>query len=286
MHSGHWLLEPLGYLARFKEKWEIDEIVKSFYNLLGAQFETLPEMWMPNPGQDVGCTGLASVLALPALLAGLVSRARIPAALLFLLGYIPLSGMIKAQPYFPRYNVILLAGFALLWGGTKIFLRGNRRWLLSGIVALNVCALLGVVSTPIYLDRTEWSQPGGLFYYISDMDREIISNTLNGHPLLVITEGEMEALLVGPEIAFPLSYVICPADGDWAKELRISSDKSHWLAFVHNGKKSIRPGPEWERPGFHSCSGISTQILEKELSSAGWTRYRSNHMVDLWRFHY
>jgi len=75
MHTGYWLLEPLGYLTRFKETWEV-EAVRSFYNALGAHFESLPDIWKPYPGQDTGYTGLASVLALPLLLAGLSTRAR------------------------------------------------------------------------------------------------------------------------------------------------------------------------------------------------------------------
>ncbi len=283
MHTGHWLLEPLGYLTRFKESWEI-EAVKSVYNFLGANFERLPDIWKPYPGQSLGYTGLVSVLALPVLFAGLSSKVRIQAALLFLLAYIPLSGMILPQPFFVRYNVVLLAGYALLWGGTNVFRRGNRRWILIGIVALNVCALLGVVVIDIYEDVTQWSQPGHRYYYISKRDRQLISSTLKGRPLLVVTGGELESLLLGPQITFPLRYVICPADGNWEKRLRVASHRSVWLALVHNGEKSIIPGPIWKRPTSHVCSEVSTHLLEDEFMKAGWTRYKSNDKVDLWRF--
>ena len=283
MHSAHWVLEPLGYLTPFKKEWAV-KTVKTVYNFLGAHFESLPHIWSPFPGQDRGYTGLASVLVLPILFAGLPSRVRLYAVLLFLLGYLPLSGMIRPQPFFTRYNVVLLAGVALLWGGTGMFQRGRRRWLLAGVVALNVCALLVVVASFIYMDKTKWSQPGGLYDYISDEDQETISDALDGRPLLVISAGQLGALLVDTNIEFPLRYVICPADGNWERLLRRVAGKSHWLALVHNGEKTIVPGPIWERPGSHACAAMQTSLLEDKLSAAGWRRYRSNTKVDLWWF--
>jgi hypothetical protein len=287
MHTGYWSLEPLGYLTRFKEHWEV-ELVRSVYNALGAQFETLPDMWKPYPGQDTGYTGLASVLALPLLLAGFSVRARIAATLVFLLGYLPLSGMINPQPYFSRYNVILLAGFALLWGGTGLFRRGKRRWFLIGIVALNSCALLGAVSINAYLHATKWSRDGGLYHYISDGDRDKIAASLEGRPLLIVTESStnlssMDALLTGPQIAFPIKYLVCPDDGDWVKNLSSYAGGPNWLALVHNGRNSIIPGPDFERPGVHACSEVPIGLVQEALRSAGWTRYRNGKYVDFWK---
>ncbi|MBI5447052.1 MAG: hypothetical protein HY900_38275 [Deltaproteobacteria bacterium] len=282
MHSVHWLLEPLGYLTRFRHAWEL-EAVKAVYNVAGAGFERLPDVWKPYPGQDLGRTGLATVLALPFLLAGLPRKARLEATLFVLLAYVPLSGMIASQPFFARYNVIVPAGFAVLWGGTRLFRRrGRRRWLFA-VVALNAAALFGVVSIDVYLDRTNWAKPGGLYHYVSDADRELVARTLSGRPLLVLTEGELEALLVGPEVAFPIRYLICPTDGDWDRELRAASSRSEWLAFVHAGRDSLTPGPEWSRPGVHACGQTSRAVLERALWKVGWTRYRSGDKVDLWR---
>jgi len=210
------------------------------------------------------------------------------AIFIFLLGYLPLSGMINPQPYFTRYNIILLAGVALLWCGTGVFRQGRRRWLLVCIVAINTCALLGAVSINSYLHQTRWSQDGGLYYYISDEDRDTVAKSLGGRPLLVMTESStnvssMDALLTGPEIAFPLNYLVCPADGDWLKSLRNAAAKPGWLALVHNGRNSINPGPDFERPGFHTCSEVPISLVEDALRSAGWTRYRNNRFVDLWK---
>jgi hypothetical protein len=288
MHSCYWFLEPLGYLTRFREDWEI-ETIRSIYNAVGAHFTSLPDNWKPHPGQDTGYTGLASVLALPLLFAGLSPKVRNFALLIFLLGYLPLSGMIKPQPFFARYNVLLLAGIALMWGGTGIFARGKRRWILAGVVALNLCALLGLVTINIYMYAVKWSQPGGIYFYVSDEDRRTIGSSLNGRPLLVMAESSekvasLDALLTGPQIAFPLRYVICPDDGNWPKAFRHLAGESNWLAFVHNEQDTMIPGPEYERPGDHRCAEVPTLVLETALSSAGWTQYRINQYVNLWTY--
>jgi hypothetical protein len=283
LSTGHWLLEPLGYLTPIRERL-IKGIAKTVYTALGAEFKELPERYKPWPSQDVGRTGLASILMLPLLLAGLPRRAGIGAALLLLLGYMSSSGMIRFEPYNARYIVVFLAGFALLWGGSRLFQHGKRRWVLTAMVTLNVCALIGVVATRFYLDANITSQPGRAYHYLADDDRKTIAGTLAGRPLLVITNESLDALLVGTGIDYPLNYLICPADGDWEREMRKASLKSNWLALVHDGRKSMLTGPIWDRPGSHSCTEqVSTQQLEDALSRAGWQHYRRDQIVDLWR---
>lgn len=285
MSTVHWLLEPLGYLTPIPalETW-VKGVAKTVYNFFGAHFEELPEKWKPWPAQDIGRSGLAAIIFLPILFLGLSLRVRIQAALFLLAGFIPLSGILHSQPWFSRYTVVLLAGYALIWGGTGLFLHGNRRWGLTVIVALNVCALLGVVAMRLYVDKTTKSQPGGAYYYLSDEDRRTIARTLTGLPLQVITNESLDALLVRPGIDYQLSYIICPADGDWSQELRKASLTSNWLAIVHGGQNLILTGPaDWHRPGSHLCHEVSTQALEDALKRAGWRLYRHNHLVDLWR---
>lgn len=286
MSAAHWLLEPLGYITPIMPSW-VKRVATSFYSIIGASFSEIPRGWEPWPGQDVGSSGLASILALPALFIGLPSRVRVTVAVVFLLGFIPLSGILHYMPYSARFFTVLLAGYALLWGGSKLFLRGKSRWLLTGIVTLNVLALLGVVSCRFYVDEVINSKPGGVYYYIADDDRKIISNGLKGSPLLVISGGEFDALLAGPDINFSLRYIDCPSDGDWNQEFRNASVNSNWLAIVHNGQKSILPGSVWHRPGSqtHSAnSEVSMQALEDALTRSGWRLYRRKRIVDLWKF--
>jgi hypothetical protein len=246
----------------------------------------LPESWKPWPAQDISHSGLAALVFLPVLLFRLPTRARLPATLLFLAGFISLSGMLHFNPYTGRFFVLLLAGYSLIWGGSNFFSRGYRRWLLTGIITLNVCALLGVVAFRSYVDATSKSQPGGAYYYLSDEDRHTIANTLSGRPLQIITGDSMDALLTGPDIAYPLRYIICPANGDWNQELKRAALKSNWLAIVHGGKKSMPTGPaDWHRPGSYTCPEVSLQDLQGSLTNSGWRMYRHNPLVDLWRFH-
>jgi len=283
LSTGHWLLEPLGYLPKSMRTLANEEVTH-VYNQLGARIEVLPESWRPFPTQDAGRTGLAAVVMLPLLLLGLSSRARLAATLLFLLGFVSLSGMVHFQAWNTRYTVVLLAGYALLWGATRLFLRGKRRWLLAGLVALNVCSLVGVVCISIYWARTSNSSPGDNYNYLAEEDRGTISGTLSGRPLLVIKDESLEALLAGPDISFPLSYLTCPADGDWERELRNAALTSNWLAVVHNNQKSMQAGPDFNRPGFITCSEVSTRYLEDALTRAGWHLYRHNRIIDFWRF--
>ena len=283
LSAGHWLLEPIGYLAPVMEN-QMKGAAKAVYNSLGANLEELPESWKPWPAQDVGRTGLASLLLLPALFAGLAASARIPAALIFLLGFVSLSGVIRFSPYAARYLVVLFAGYALLWGGTGLFRRGNRRWILAALVALNVCALIGVVSLRYYHDAKK-SQPGGTYDYISAEDRRTVAGTLKGRPLLAIAHpyDSLDALLVGPTIEYPLAYLSCLADENWQREFHKASLRSNWLVIVHDGKESMM-GPTWHRPGVHAYSDVSNQALENALTETGWQPYRRNRHVDLWRF--
>ena len=285
MSAGHWLLEPLGYLTPIPAlETGVKGVAKTVYNALGAGFDELPDKWKPWPAQDVGRSGLASILFLPLLLLGLSARVRIQAAMFLILGFVPLSGILHSQPYFARYTVVLLAGYALLWGGTGLFLRGNRRWVLTALVALNACVLLGVVIMRSYVDKTITSQPGGAYYYLSEEDRSCIARSLAGRPLQVITNESLDALLVGPEIDYPLSYIICPADGDWVQKLRKTARTSNWLAIVHGVFDTMLIGPaDWHRPGFPSCSRMSTRVLGEALTRAGWQPYRRGRLVDLWR---
>jgi hypothetical protein len=284
MSAGHWLLEPLGYLTPFQEG-RVKEVATAVYNAFGARITELPPSWKPWPAQDLGRTGLVSVLLLPALLVSFPRRARLPAALLFAAGFCAASGMILYDSYNARYIVVLLAGYALIWGAAGFFRRGRGRWVLAGLVALNVFALLGVVSMRYYLDRTRTTQPGGSNYYISPEDRGSIARSLAGRPLQIITNESPDALLVGPGMEFPLAYLSCPADGDWEQELHRAATTSNLLALVHGGHDSLLAGPTWHRPGFHACPDpISVQRLEDALLSAGWRVYRRNRLVDLWQF--
>lgn len=282
-HLAHWVVEPAGYVPRSRNGRE-DGPLKAVFNLFGAGFEELPEIWRPFPAQDVARTGLVPVLAAPFLLLGLRPGARWPATLLLLLGYVPLSGMIKAQPYASRYNLGVLAGFALLWGGTRLFDRGARRWLFVGVAAFNALALLGIVSVTIYRDRVKWSKPDGPYAYLGESERAELRGALGGRPLLVLTGDSMDALLAGPEVAYPLRYVIRPGDGNWGEELRAASRRSRWLAFVHEGRASLRPGPEFPTPEGAACPATSTEVLREELGRAGWTRSKAGRLVDLWTF--
>ena len=283
MSSSHWLLEPLGYLTPLPEyENRVKGVAKSVYNSVGANFDVLPEMWKPWPAQDIGRSGLVSVLFLPLLLFGLPPKARIASAALFLLGFIPLSGILHPSPYFARYTIVLLAGFALLWGGTKYFQHGNKRWLLIGVVALNIFSLSGVVLMRFYVDKTVKSRPGGPYYYLSDEDRSIIARSLQGRPLQVITSDSLDAFLPGPDISFKLKYIIAPDDGDWGNEMRKAGTVSNWLAVVHGGEKSIPLAADPHVPTMEFPKGVSVRELEGALEGAGWQRYKSYPLVDLW----
>ena len=283
MSSGHWLLEPLGYLTPIMEEW-VKEVARTVYNLLGARMDHLPESWKPWPAQDISHTGLTAIFFLPILLYYLPLRARMPATLLFFLGFISVSGMLWYTPYNSRYTVVLLAGYALLWGATGLFKRGKSRWVLTALCALNIFALLGVVAVRGYVDITVKMQPGGTHDYLSAEDRATIATSTGGSPLSVMADDTLDALLWGTEINYKIEYVNCPADGNWVQELRDTSRKSNWLAVAHSGRAEMSPGALlWQRKGFHSCSKVPLRTLNYSLAHAGWQMYRHNDLVDIWR---
>ena len=284
MSFGHWLLEPLGYLTPVMATG-VKQVAQTVYNMLGENFITLPESWKPWPGQDISHTGLAALVFLPLLLYYLPSKARLPSSLMFFLGFISVSGMLCFTPYNSRYTVVLLAGFALLWGATRIFRRGIGRWILTGLCAINIVALLGVVVVRGYVDITVKMKPGGSHYYLSAEDRNKMAETLKEKPLLVMADDTLDALLWGTEIDYKINYITCPADDDWVQELRRASFRSEWLAVAYGGRSEMAPGPLlWKRIGVHSCPKIPVQRLNDYLVQAGWQIYRHNDLVDLWRY--
>ncbi len=284
MSACHWVLEPLGYLTPVPQlEHRIKSISNSAYNSIGANFDRLPEMWKPWPAQDIGRSGLASILFLPVLLIGLHRKVRLASTLFFILGFIPLSGILHSSPYFARYTIILLAGFALIWGGTTYFQHGSKRWILIGITAVNILSLYGVVLMRFYIDTTVKSKPGGPYYYLSDDDRRAISTSINGRPLHVITSDSLDALIAGPDISYTLHYVVASDNGDWNRELMEAGNTSNWLAVVHNGKASIPVAENRLKPNMIFPREVAKKDLDIGLQNSGWQRFKENPLVDLWR---
>lgn len=283
MNTAHWLLEPLGYVTPIPqlENW-VKKVSKNVYNALGSGFDVLPEAWKPWPAQDIGRSGLVPVIFLPLVLFGLPATARLPATLLFLMGFIPLSGILKSQPWNSRYTIVLLAGYALMWGGAKIFQQKNKRWILIGIVAINIFSLLGVVLMRSYVDVTVKSKPGGSYYYISDNDRRTIAESLHGKPLQVITNGSFEALLVGPDISFNIKYLMFQNECDLNQELTKARRVSNWIAIVHEDDRPMLMGMEVHGANDDCRQNIPFIALEKALQGSGWRRFEQNKIVDLW----
>jgi hypothetical protein len=283
MSACHWILEPLGYASPIPRlDGMIRSISKSVYNSIGANFEVLPDEWKPWPAQDISRSGLVSILFLPMLFMGLSRKARIPSIIIFLLGFVPLSGILHSSPYFARYTIVLLAGYALIWGGTRYFKHGNKRWVLIYIVGINIFSLLGVVLMRIYVDHTVKSKPGGPFYLISDDDRARIAKSLNGRPLQIITSDSLDALLVGQNISYPMKYIVEPDNGDWQHELMEAGGISNWLAVVHDGKGAIPLAENCNRPNMIFPKEVSMKKLESALQYSGWQLYRHGSIIDLW----
>jgi len=282
LNACHWLLEPLGYLAPVPglEDW-VKDVATRGYRMFGAQVDALPEEWKPWPSQDCGRSGLVPLMFLPILLFLLPAKARAPSALLFVLGFVPLSGILRFQPWNSRYTIAVLAGYALIWGGAGFFRHGLKRWLLAGITAINLLALFGVVLMRYHVDMTVKAQPGGLYYFLSDQDREKISRSLNGRPLQVITDGSMDSLLVGPEISLKLEYVLFPAGSDLSRELKKRGETSNWVAIVHDDDSPLLSEPTWLKPEGYRHD-IPFAELESCLRNSGWRRFKQNRNLDLW----
>jgi hypothetical protein len=281
LSATHWLLEPLGYLHKGDGRG-VMEISVPIYEVLGAALEDAPESWTPSPNQDVGRSGLASLWFFPVLLAGFSPPVRHRVAWLFFLGFIPLSGMVHFRPWNSRYTIILLGGFSLMWAGSRLLRHGSRRWLLASLVGLNLLALVGVSWIVIYKDMAIHAQPGGKYAPMEDGDRDLIQETLGDAPLLVIAQESFDALLVGPDVAFSLKYLVCPEENDWKNELQRAAAESGWLAVYHGGADSLVPGPTWFRPGGKVCPSVSLPLLKDSLVAAGWVLYKNNNLADLW----
>jgi hypothetical protein len=280
LNTAHWILDPLGYTAEagLTPKGQVERFYRSF----GATFTGLPDGWMPSPNQDVGRTGLAAVIFLPLLVVGLPRRSRLLAGALMVLAFVAGSGMVHFQPWAARYTIVLLAGYSLIWCGTRFFRRGSWRWILVLVVGANVGALLGVTTLIVYRAHAGHSAASGYYNYVSAPDRHLLATDLGERPLLVVASESLDALLVGPAIDYKMQYVVCPSDGDWSKAFQMAANHSKWLAVVHRGRRSMVAGPDYSREGQRRCSEIPISEIEKALISAGWARYRQSDQVNLW----
>ena len=288
-NATQWLLEPLAYVP---EGWRgsLPAIIARLYRALGV--ESGPplvkmadlSLWQPLPLPDFARTGLVALAALPWVAVGLSPSARRSALPLWLLGFVGVSGLTYVQPWGGRFGVVLLAGYALLWAASRRFSSRRGRWALVCVAGGNVLALLGVVVLMAWFDATRHAKPGGAYDFTTRAMREEIAHALDGRPLWVATQGSLDALIPGPEVAFPFRYFVCPADGDWARALERSGTEAPVLALVHGGRDQIRVGPDWPRPGSHACATVRVDEVRSALDRSGWRPWMANHLVDVWAF--
>ena len=283
MSAFHWLAEPLGYLHA-GDGGGVKQITEPVYRALGGELADSPGSWAPSPNQDTGRSGFALVWMAPVLLLGFSPALRVRLAGLFLLGFLPLSGMVHFRPWNARYTIIVLAGYALLWLGSDLLRHGFRRWIVAGITGLNLLALVGISSIVIYKDKTIHSQPGGYYSLIEPPDRDLMRRTMGDAPLLIVTQETPDALLTGPGLDFRMKYLLCRENGAWEEELRQAASESNWLALYHGDSQADWPSPIWHRPTQHNRAPVSLSSLKGALIAAGWKLHRKNRQVDLW-FH-
>jgi hypothetical protein len=283
VNAVNWALEPLGYVPDAFRSW-MPEVVRTVYAPLGVRFEAdrLPASvidWAPWPSPDSGRTGALSVVLLAAFAPSFPRKVRRIGLPLFALAFVAVSGMFTHQPYSGRFTLTLLAGYALLWTSSGVFARpACRRWL----AAITACNLAAALAVTCHLTRRDFrlSADGGTFDLLDERARLAVKDRLGGAPLWLLSAGSLDALVPGPEVAFPFRYLVCPADGDWPAAIARATAESPGVALLHVNEDDVTAAPP--SPRGPPCPPLAVERAREALKLSGLARHAAHPSLEIW----
>jgi hypothetical protein len=267
-----WSLEPLGFLPpAFRESLFKHIHLESLYSAVG-----LTPRWFPQLHTDENRTGIISVLLAPWLFLSLPRGFRWAVGALFFAVFLSLTSTLSLNLATPRFAVITVALFAILWAARAKYnpIIVSLLILSSSWFAVHFVFREGYASrwTPHYSDQIE----GGYKKLREEMGDDQV--------LLIFAQGlNIDALATGRLGRWRYQYIDCPPEGsyhDWLINLKTTS---RWMKFNSDAIRA-RYGPLFQSNLGKMCPEIEMSKLKEELTAAGW-RYHSNvgYVEEVWR---
>jgi hypothetical protein len=264
-----WIIEPFALLPESRRNHLLREVVQidRANRALGVGTD---EHWYPRIDAHTNVSGVLPLVALPWLLAGLPKGRRLSGGVLFLGLLIALFAPVSANLYSPRFAVVLLGAFAVLWG-----VRAARS---PGIVAVLVLAALIVDAIFLRAPSLRELERDG-----KAPDRNAHIAAAVGSHMLWVLNGALtwEARIAGRRGDVRFEYISCPRDGDWARLFAEVRGTSPWL-LLNSNVESVLTGPGYSSAYGPRCPTIPVLRLQRALTAAGWRLLFEEYGYQIW----
>jgi hypothetical protein len=261
--SINWLFEPLGITHLFErlhllpDKWT-EEFFKG--KGLGVLYTSVcgHDAWAPVYTPFNVRSGLLSLLFLPWLILAVKKGYRLLVLALFLVLALLQISVFSINYWSPRFMVICMAGFALLWGA-----RAQKNPILVAFLASLALFADYKYAGTFRHDLTGYSPN-------REHMRGAVDVVKPGEKLLILSVSlTNDAFWAGRLGQYQFEYVVCPPDGDWVKLFNKMKFEGRWFLLPGNGEV-FKPGPSYESRLSKVCPNEKIADLRTALTQAGW----------------
>lgn len=263
-----WSMEPLALLSD-QVKLKLFEAIKleSFYRWL-----TLDRTWFPVYQSGENRTGILPLLALPWLIMGVKRGYRIAVLALFVLLFCALTSTLSINMSTPRFSVLVIALFALLWGN-----RAKTNPLLVSIAVLISSWL------PLHFARTHDLQHWVPSYNPNIEPHRSAGAALKGDTMLIFSRGlAVESFFSGRLGEWRFEFADCSNATSYEEFLKETATRYRWVLFTAD-TPTFKFGPEYHNKLRKQCPTVSAEDFKRALQATGW-RFHSkpNYTDELW----
>jgi hypothetical protein len=264
-----WVIEPFALLPEPRRNHLLRDVVR-FDRASGALDVGTDENWYPQIDAHKNVSGVLPLLALPWLLAALPKGRRLRGGLLFLALLVALFAPVSPNLYSPRFAVVLLGLFAVLWG-----VRAIRSPLVVAPLVLAALVVDAVSLGP--------PDPKELNRLRKAPDRNAhIAAAVGSHTLWVLNGSlTWEARIAGRRGDVRFEYLSCPRDGDWARLFASIRETSPRL-LLNSNVESVLTGPGYRSAYGPPCPTIPVLRLQRALTEAGWRLLFTEFGYQIW----
>jgi hypothetical protein len=263
-----WSLEPLALLPDdFKTKLFESVRLERLYRWL-----TLDRTWFPNYQSGENRTGLLALLAFPWLILGVKRGYRWGVLAVFVGLFCALTSTLSINMSTPRFSVLVIALFALLWG--------NRAHAYPKLISV---AVLVASYCPFNFARTHDLQHWVPNYHPNIEQHRKAAEAIKGDTMLIFSRGlAVESFFSGRLGQWRFEFADCSQARSYDEFLREVSTRYRWLLFTAD-TPTFKFGPEYQNKLRKQCPTISAEDFKRTLQATGWRFYsKPNYTDELW----
>jgi hypothetical protein len=263
----HWLVEPFAFVPEPPRFSLLDGLgLERAYHALGAGTR---ESWYPAIDPGTNQSGVFPLLALPWLLAALPKGLRLRGSLFFVVLLLAFFAPLNPNCYAARFEVVLLAAFAVLWG-----IRARRS---LGLIA--ALALASLVADAVFLKPRALAALQGA----SAPDRNARIAAAVGPQALWLLSAPLanDAQIAGRRANVRFEYLACPPDGNWTLLFEQIRGTSPWF-LLNSNDPILSTGPTYSSALGPRCPAVPVAELRSALLAAGWRLAFQENGYEVW----